>query len=69
MGVIGLVVASIVNIFLASPALVFCDFGHWRSDFAGLTAYDTPKYQEHLLAHAHHGDQEWLPKNPVSWVP
>ena len=41
MGVIGLVVASIVNIFLASSALMFAISAIGVLIFAGLTAYDT----------------------------
>ena len=43
MGVIGLVVASIVNIFLASSALMFAISAIGVLIFAGLTAYDTQK--------------------------
>jgi len=41
MGVIGLVVASIVNIFLGSPAIMFAVSVLGVLIFAGLTAYDT----------------------------
>jgi FtsH-binding integral membrane protein len=30
--------------------------------FAGLTAYDTQNIKNTYVAHAHHGDQEWLAK-------
>ena len=62
MGVIGLVVASIVNIFLASSALMFAISAIGVLIFAGLTAYDTQKIKTEYLAHAHHGDTEWLGK-------
>merc|ERR1711974_265762 len=65
MGVIGLVVASIVNIFLASPALVFAISAIGVLIFAGLTAYDTQNIKNTYLAHAHHGDQEWLQKSGI----
>ena len=65
MGVIGLVVASIVNIFLASPALVFAISAIGVLIFAGLTAYDTQNIKNTYLAHAHTGDQEWLKKSGI----
>ncbi len=43
MGVIGLVIAMIVNIFLASSALQFAISGIGVVIFAGLTAYDTQR--------------------------
>ena len=33
--------------------------------FAGLTAYDTQNIKNTYLAHAHHGDQEWLQKSGI----
>ena len=65
MGVIGLIVASVVNIFLASPALVFAISAIGVLIFAGLTAYDTQRIKSDYLAHAHHGDQEWLQKSGI----
>ncbi|MFG6593227.1 Bax inhibitor-1 family protein [Sulfitobacter sp. 1A13368] len=65
MGVIGLVVASIVNIFLASSALMFAISAIGVLIFAGLTAYDTQKIKNEYLAHAHHGDTEWLGKAAI----
>ncbi len=62
MGVIGLLVASIVNIFLGSPAIMFAISALGVLIFAGLTAYDTQNIKNTYLAHAHHGDQEWLAK-------
>jgi FtsH-binding integral membrane protein len=46
MGVIGLVIASLVNIFLASSALQFAISALGVLIFAGLTAYDTQKLKE-----------------------
>ncbi|MFK7903217.1 MAG: Bax inhibitor-1/YccA family protein [Nitratireductor sp.] len=43
MGVIGLIIASVVNIFLASSALHFAISAIGVLIFAGLTAYDTQK--------------------------
>jgi len=49
MGVIGLVVASIVNIFLASPAIMFAVSALGVLIFAGLTAYDTQNIKNTYL--------------------
>ena len=65
MGVIGLVVASIVNIFLGSPAIMFAISILGVLICAGLTAYDTQNIQNTYLAHAHHGDSEWLGKSAI----
>jgi hypothetical protein len=46
MGLIGIVIASIVNIFLASPALYFAVSVLGVLIFTGLTAYDTQKIKE-----------------------
>ena len=46
MGLIGLIVASIVNIFLGSSALAFAISAVGVLVFAGLTAYDTQKIKE-----------------------
>ncbi|WP_206454683.1 Bax inhibitor-1/YccA family protein [Aurantimonas marina] len=46
MGVIGIVIAMVVNIFLASPALQFAISAIGVLVFAGLTAYDTQQIKE-----------------------
>jgi len=46
MGLFGLIIASIVNIFLASSALNFAISAIGVLIFAGLTAYDTQKIKE-----------------------
>ncbi len=46
MGLIGLIIASIVNIFLASSALEFAISAIGVLIFVGLTAYDTQKIKE-----------------------
>jgi FtsH-binding integral membrane protein len=46
MGVIGLIIAMVVNIFLASPALTFAISAIGVLVFAGLTAYDTQQIKE-----------------------
>ncbi|KIN64317.1 Integral membrane protein [Sulfitobacter noctilucicola] len=65
MGVIGLIVASVVNIFLGSPALMFAISAIGVLIFAGLTAYDTQRIKTEYIAHAHHGDTEWLGKAAI----
>ncbi|MFD0857773.1 Bax inhibitor-1/YccA family protein [Roseovarius aquimarinus] len=65
MGVIGLIVASIINIFLGSPAIMFAISIIGLLIFAGLTAYDTQSIKNEYLAHAHHGDSEWLGKSAI----
>ncbi|BBC74109.1 membrane protein [Altererythrobacter sp. B11] len=46
MGVIGLLIASVINIFLQSPALYWAVTFLGVLIFAGLTAYDTQKLKE-----------------------
>ncbi len=65
MGVIGLIVAMIVNIWLQSPAIMFAVSAIGVLIFAGLTAYDTQKIKNDYIAHAMHGDSEWLGKAAV----
>ncbi|MEM6744778.1 MAG: Bax inhibitor-1/YccA family protein [Pseudomonadota bacterium] len=57
MGVIGLIVASIVNIFLASSALQFAISTLGVLIFAGLTAYDTQQIKNEYLSMARMGPQ------------
>ncbi|SFD46317.1 Bax inhibitor-1/YccA family protein [Roseivivax sediminis] len=65
MGVIGLIVASIINIFLGSPAIAFAISVLGVLIFAGLTAYDTQQIKNEYLEHAQHGDSEWLGKSAI----
>ena len=65
MGVIGLIVASIINIFLGSPAIMFAISILGVLIFAGLTAYDTQNIKNTYLQHAHMGDSEWLGKAAI----
>jgi len=65
MGLIGLIVASIVNIFLGSPAIMFAISIIGVLIFAGLTAYDTQKIKTDYIAHAHAMDSEWLAKSAI----
>ncbi|MDJ0823064.1 MAG: Bax inhibitor-1/YccA family protein [Paracoccaceae bacterium] len=65
MGVIGLIVASIINIFLGSPAIQFAVSILGVLIFAGLTAYDTQNIKNTYIQHAAHGDKEWLGKAAI----
>ena len=65
MGVIGLIVASIVNIFLGSPAIMFAVSVLGVLIFAGLTAYDTQRIKNEYVQYAAAGDQEWLGKAAI----
>jgi FtsH-binding integral membrane protein len=49
MGVIGLIVASVINIFLQSPAVMFAVSALGVLIFAGLTAYDTQNIKNTYL--------------------
>lgn len=62
MGVIGLLVAMVVNIFLQSPAMMFAISAIGLLIFAGLTAFHTQEIKNTYIAHAAHGDQEWMDK-------
>jgi FtsH-binding integral membrane protein len=65
MGVIGLIVASVVNIFLQSPAVMFAISAIGVLIFAGLTAYDTQSIKNEYIQMAAQGDQEWLGKAAI----
>ncbi len=65
MGLIGLIVASIINIFLGSPAMMFAISIIGLLIFAGLTAYDTQRIKTDYIAHAQHMDQEWIAKSGI----
>ena len=65
MGLIGLIVASIVNIFLGSPAVMFAISVIGVLIFAGLTAFDTQRIKSMYVQMAQHGDQEWLGKAAI----
>ena len=62
MGVIGLIVAMIVNWFLQSPVMMYAISAIGLLIFAGLTAFYTQDIKKTYVAHAAHGDQEWLDK-------
>jgi uncharacterized protein len=65
MGLIGLIVAMVVNIFLASSALAFAISVIGLLIFAGLTAYDTQKIKNDYIQHAQAMDKEWLGKSAI----
>ena len=65
MGLIGVIIAMIINIFLQSPAVMFAISILGVLIFAGLTAWDTQNIKNTYVAHAHHGDQEWLDKSAI----
>jgi FtsH-binding integral membrane protein len=65
MGLIGLIVAMIVNIFLQSPAMMFAISVIGVLLFAALTAFDTQNIKNTYIAHAAHGDAEWLGKAAI----
>lgn len=65
MGLIGLIVASIVNIFIASSAVAFAISVIGVLLFAGLTAFDTQRIKSDYVAHAHAADGEWLAKSAI----
>ena len=71
MGLIGIIIASLVNIFLASSALQFAISVIGVLIFTGLTAYDTQKIKEIYYVgddgtmagrKAHHGRAQPLPR-------
>jgi len=62
MGVIGLIVAMIINIFLQSPAMMFAISSIGVLLFAALTAFNTQEIKSTYVAHASAMDQEWLDK-------
>lgn len=65
MGLIGLIVASIVNIFLGSPAVMFAISAIGVLIFAGLTAFDTQRIKSMYVQMAQQGDSEWLGKSAI----
>lgn len=62
MGVIGLLIAMVVNLFLQSPVMMMAISAIGVVLFAGLTAFYTQDIKNTYVAHAAHGDQEWLDK-------
>jgi FtsH-binding integral membrane protein len=56
MGLIGIIIASLVNLFLASTALQFAVSVMGVLIFTGLTAYDTQKLKNTYLTYEHNGE-------------
>ncbi|WP_112308971.1 Bax inhibitor-1/YccA family protein [Pseudogemmobacter bohemicus] len=65
MGLVGLIVAMIVNMFLQSEGLAFAIPVIGVLIFAGLTAYDTQNIKNTYVQHAMAMDQEWLGKAAI----
>ena len=65
MGVIGIIIAMIVNWFLQSPALMYAISVIGVLVFAGLTAYDTQQIKNQYVVMAQHGQTEWLGKAAI----
>lgn len=65
MGVIGIFIASLINIFLASPGLHFAISAVGVLVFAGLTAYDTQSIKGIYLQNARSGNEEWMAKAAI----
>ncbi|MFZ1469654.1 MAG: Bax inhibitor-1/YccA family protein [Paracoccaceae bacterium] len=65
MGLVGLIVAMVVNMFLQSEGLAFAIPFIGVLIFAGLTAYDTQRIKLTYVEHAAAMDQEWLGKAAI----
>ena len=71
MGLFGLIAAMLVNVVLTwiygqpFSGLQFAISVLGVLIFAGLTAYDTQEIKNEYIAHAHHGDTEWLAKSAI----
>jgi uncharacterized protein len=65
MGLVGLIVAMIVNIWLQSEGLAMAIPFIGVLIFAGLTAYDTQAIKTNYIAHAQSMDSEWLGKSAI----
>ncbi|MEQ9038688.1 MAG: Bax inhibitor-1/YccA family protein [Silicimonas sp.] len=65
MGLIGLIVAMLINLFIASSALAFAISVIGILIFAGLTAYDTQRIKNDYVMHAQAMDSEWLQKSAI----
>ena len=65
MGLVGLIVAMIVNMIFPMPGLAFAIPVIGVLIFAGLTAYDTQNIKVTYLQHAQMGDSEWLGKSAI----
>ena len=64
-GVIGLLVVMVINLFVQSSAMAFAISLIGVLIFAGLTAWDTQRIKTEYVQHAAHGDTEWLGKSAI----
>jgi len=62
MGVIGLIAAAIVNIFIGSSSLSFAISAIAVLVFAALTAHDTQRIKTDYIAQARMADADWMTK-------
>ncbi len=65
MGLIGIIIASVVNIFLASPAMAFAISIIGVVVFVGLTAWDTQRIKNDYLTYAYAEGTEQAGKRSV----
>ncbi len=65
MGLVGLIVAMIANMFIQSEGLAMAIPFIGVLIFAGLTAYDTQTIKTNYIAHAQAMDSEWLGKSAI----
>ncbi len=65
MGVVGLLIAMIINMFMQSGIMTLAISAIGVVIFSGLTAYYTQDIKNTYLQHAAHGDQEWLSKAAI----
>ncbi len=65
MGVVGILAAAILNLFIQSAPLMFAISSLGVLIFAGLTAYDTQKIKNTYLQMAQGGNAEWLEKSAI----
>jgi Integral membrane protein, interacts with FtsH len=56
--------ASIINISLIASNCI-CGIHLGCIDLCGPNCYDTQNIKNTYIAHAHHGDQEWLDKSAI----
>lgn len=65
MGVVGLLIASLLNMWLGSNAIHFAVSVIGILIFAGFTAYDSQAIKTTYIAHAQSMDSEWLGKAAI----
>jgi len=66
MGVVGLIIAMIVNMFLQSGPMMLAISAIGVLIFAGLTAWETQNAKNEYITYAAHGDQDWLDKAAIN---